>query len=106
MLTDPEARSVTIAPDFSNLVVVIAQTGEWSITGEFVDQHILPFLRTQRANCRCRARNGPTKKDGITVPQETRQPRATAPGRRLQALGREPHHRNDAAAWRCPAMFS
>ena len=37
MLTDPTARPDTIAPDFSNLVVVIAQTGdEWSTTGRLV----------------------------------------------------------------------
>lgn len=28
MLTDPAARPETIAPDFSNLVLVIAQTGD------------------------------------------------------------------------------
>jgi hypothetical protein len=38
MLTDPDARPVTIAPDFSNLVIVIVRTGdEWSTTGELVD---------------------------------------------------------------------
>lgn len=37
MLTDPSGRPDTIAPDFSNLVVVIAQTGdEWSTTGRLV----------------------------------------------------------------------
>ncbi|WP_134046535.1 hypothetical protein [Amycolatopsis arida] len=37
MLTDPSTRPDTIAPDYSNLVVVIAQTGdEWSTTGKLV----------------------------------------------------------------------
>jgi hypothetical protein len=36
MMTHPDARPATIAPDFTNLV--IAQTGdEWSTTGELVD---------------------------------------------------------------------
>jgi hypothetical protein len=37
ILTDATARPETIAPDFSNLVIVIAQTGdEWSTTGRLV----------------------------------------------------------------------
>lgn len=37
MLSNPTARPNTIAPDFSNLVVVTAQTGdEWSTTGRLV----------------------------------------------------------------------
>ncbi len=37
VLTDPTSRPDTIAPDFSNLVLVIAQTGdEWSTTGRLV----------------------------------------------------------------------
>lgn len=76
MLTDPEARPDTIAPDFSNLLIVIAQTGdEWSTTGDLVEQHILPLLRKHNIRLVEVARNGPTKKDGITVLQDTRQPR-------------------------------
>ncbi|WP_409490700.1 hypothetical protein [Amycolatopsis sp. cmx-11-12] len=38
MLTHPDTRPATIAPDVTNLVIVIAQTGdEWSTTGELVD---------------------------------------------------------------------
>ncbi len=38
MLTHPDARPTIIAPDFTNLAIVIAQTGdEWSTTGELVD---------------------------------------------------------------------
>lgn len=41
MLTDPDARPDTIAPDFANLVIVIAQTGdEWSTTGELVEKSV------------------------------------------------------------------
>lgn len=76
MLTHPDTRPATIAPDFTNLVIVIAQTGdEWSTTGELVEQHMLPLLRKHNVRLVEVARNGPTKKDGITVLQDTRQPR-------------------------------
>lgn len=75
MLTDHHARPVVIAPDFSNLVVVIAQTGdEWRTTGLLVEQYVLPLLRIHNVRLVEVARNGPTKKDGITVLQDTCQP--------------------------------
>lgn len=75
MLTDPAARPDTIAPDFSNLVLVIAQTGdEWSTTGRLVQHYILPLLRKHNVRLVEVARRGPTKKDGVAVLQDTRQP--------------------------------
>jgi hypothetical protein len=80
MLTDPSARPDTIAPDYSNLVVVVAQTGdEWSTTGKLVERHVLPLLRKHNVRLVEVARNGPTKKDGVAVLQDTRQPRTPAP---------------------------
>ncbi|WP_409490697.1 hypothetical protein [Amycolatopsis sp. cmx-11-12] len=38
-------------------------------------QHMLPLLRKHNVRLVEVARNGPTKKDGITVLQDTRQPR-------------------------------
>ncbi|WP_207926747.1 hypothetical protein [Actinocrispum wychmicini] len=75
MITDPAARPETIAPDFSNLVVVIAQTGdEWSTTGKLVQHYILPLLRRHNIRLVEVARRGPAKKDGVAVLQDTRQP--------------------------------
>jgi hypothetical protein len=75
MVTDPDARPAAIAPDFANLVIVIAQTGdEWSTSGQLVEQYILPLLRKHNIRLVEVARSGPTKKDGITVLQDTRQP--------------------------------
>jgi hypothetical protein len=75
MLNDPTARPDTIAPDFSNLVIVIAQTGdEWSTTGRLVQRFMLPLLRKNNVRLVEVARRGPTKKDGIAVLQDTRQP--------------------------------
>ncbi|WP_157440452.1 hypothetical protein [Actinokineospora inagensis] len=75
MLTDPTARPDTIAPDFSNLIVVIAQTGdEWSTTGRLVQHYILPLLRRRHVRLVEVARSGPRKADGVAVLQDTRQP--------------------------------
>jgi hypothetical protein len=75
MLTDPAARPDTIAPDFSNLVVVIAQTGdEWNATGRLVQHYVLPLLRKNNVRLVEVARRGATKKDGVAVLQDTRQP--------------------------------
>jgi hypothetical protein len=76
MLTEPSGRPDTIAPDFNNLVVVVAQTGdEWTTTGALVEQHILPVLSQNHVRFVELARQGPTKKDGIAVLQDTRRPR-------------------------------
>jgi hypothetical protein len=75
MLSNPAARPHTIAPDFSNLIVVIAQTGdEWSTTGRLVQHFMLPLLREHDIRLVEVARKGPTKKDGVAVLQDTRQP--------------------------------
>jgi hypothetical protein len=75
MLTDPTSRPDAIAPDYSNLVVVIAQTGdEWSTTGQLVEQHILPVIRARNVRLVEVARKGPTKRHGVAVLQDTRQP--------------------------------
>ncbi len=75
MLSNPAARPDTIAPDFSNLIVVIAQTGdEWSTTGRLVRHFMLPLLRKHNIRLVEVARRGPTKKDGVAVLQDTRQP--------------------------------
>jgi hypothetical protein len=75
MLTDPAARPDTIAPDLSNLVIVIAQTGdEWSTTGRLVQHYILPLFRKYNVRLVELARRGQTKKDGVAVLQDTRQP--------------------------------
>jgi hypothetical protein len=75
MLSNPAARPDTISPDFSNLVVVIAQTGdEWSTTGRLVQQFMLPLLRNRNVRLVEVARRGPTKRDGFAVLQDTRQP--------------------------------
>jgi hypothetical protein len=57
------------------LVIVIAQTGdEWSTTERFVQRFMLPLLRKNNIRLVEVARRGPTKKDGIAVLQDTRQP--------------------------------
>jgi len=75
ILTDPDSHPAEIAPDFHNLIVIVAQTGdEWSITGELVEEYILPLLRQFRVRFVEVARNGPRESDGITVLQDTRVP--------------------------------
>jgi hypothetical protein len=75
ILTDPDSHPAEIAPDFHNLIVIVAQTGdEWSITGELVEDYILPLLRQFRVRFVEVARNGPRESDGITVLQDTRVP--------------------------------
>lgn len=72
MLTDPAARPDTVAPDFSTLIVVVAQIGdEWSTTGALVEQHLLRQHRVRFVEV---ARAGPSTKDGIAVLQDTRAP--------------------------------
>lgn len=102
MLTDPTARPDAIASDFSNLVVVIAQTGdEWSTTGRLVQHYILPLLRKHNIRLVELARRGPTKKDVIAVLQDTRQPyRLHLDG--VYKLSRE--NRHHAAARRSPQV--
>lgn len=73
--TNPCRRPPEIAPDFHNLIVIVAQTGdEWSVTGELVERFVLPLLRERRIRFVEVARNGPRESDGITVLQDTREP--------------------------------
>lgn len=75
ILTDPASRPAEVAPDFSNLIVIVAQTGdEWSITGELVTEYLLPLLREFQVRFVEVARNGPRESDGITVLQDSRVP--------------------------------
>lgn len=75
MLTDLAARPAALEPDFANLVVLIAQTGdEWSTTGALVEEHILPLLCRHRVRVVEVARAGPSAKDGVAVLQDSREP--------------------------------
>lgn len=75
VLAHPAARPAEILPDYSNLVIATAQTGdEWSLTGELVTTHILPLIRRRRARFVEVARKGPTKADGVEILQDTREP--------------------------------
>jgi hypothetical protein len=75
ILTCPDYRPAEVAPDFANLIVIVAQTGdEWSITGELVTEYVLPLLRRHRVRLVEVARNGPRESDGITILQDTRRP--------------------------------
>lgn len=74
-LTDPTRRPAELLPDLSNLIVATAQTGdEWSLTGELVEEHILPLIRERNVRFVEVARKGPAKADGVAVLQDTRQP--------------------------------
>jgi hypothetical protein len=75
ILFHSETKPAEILPDYSNLIVGIAQTGdEWSKTGELVTAHILPLLRRHRVRLVEVARRGPTKADGVEVLQDSREP--------------------------------
>jgi hypothetical protein len=74
-LENPEKRPRELRDDLSNLVVMVAQTGdEWSWTIELCEQFMLPLLRKHRVRLVEVARSGPTKKYPITVFQDTREP--------------------------------
>lgn len=75
VLVHPNWRPPEILPDYSNLIIATAQTGdEWSLTGELVEAHILPLLRRHRVRFVEVARRGPTKADGVEILQDTREP--------------------------------
>lgn len=75
ILTCPDSRPPEIAPDFHNLIVIVAQTGdEWNITGELVEEYVLPLLRKHQVRFVEVARNGPREAAGITVLQDSRVP--------------------------------
>jgi hypothetical protein len=74
-LVDPICRPPELLPDLSNLIVMIAQTGdEWSDTIRLVEQHMLPVLRQYRVRVVEVARAGPAEADGIVILQDTRHP--------------------------------
>jgi hypothetical protein len=74
-LVDPACRPPELLPDLSNLIVMIAQTGdEWSDTIRLVEQHMLPAFRRFRVRVVEVARAGPAEADGIVILQDTRRP--------------------------------
>lgn len=71
----PAAQHPDLLPDLSNLIVATAQTGdEWSLTGELVEEHILPLIRNKNVRFVEVARRGPSKADGVTILQDSRNP--------------------------------
>jgi hypothetical protein len=71
-LRDPPSRDF----DLRDLVVLTAQTGdEWPETGELVERHVYPLLRSHGVRTVQVARAGPAQADGIVVLDDTRSPR-------------------------------
>ncbi|MEU6190748.1 hypothetical protein [Nocardia sp. NPDC047038] len=74
-LLDPDFRPPQLLADLSNLIVMVAQTGdEWASTCDLVAAHILPLLAARRVRLVEVARAGPKVADGIVVLQDTRTP--------------------------------
>ncbi|MFG3621269.1 hypothetical protein [Nocardia sp. NPDC047654] len=74
-LLEPEFRPVELLDDLSNLIVLVAQTGdEWTSTCDLVAAHVLPLLRRHAVRLVEVARKGPSAADGIVVLQDTREP--------------------------------
>ncbi|MFD8249749.1 hypothetical protein [Nocardia sp. NPDC059691] len=74
-ILDPLFRHPSLLPDLSNLIIVIAQTGdEFSSLATLVERHMLPLLRAHNIRTVEVARAGPRNEDGIVVLQDTRQP--------------------------------
>ncbi|MEU6559428.1 hypothetical protein [Nocardia nova] len=74
-LLDPDFRPPQLLADLSNLIVMIAQTGdEWTSTCDLVATHVLPLLAARRVRLVEVARAGPRVSDGIVVLQDTRAP--------------------------------
>ncbi|WP_157171033.1 hypothetical protein [Nocardia araoensis] len=74
-LLEPEFRPAELRGDLSNLIVLIAQTGdEWTSTCDLVATHVLPLLQRHSVRLVEVARKGPSAADGIVVLQDTRQP--------------------------------
>ncbi|WP_433678169.1 hypothetical protein [Nocardia sp. CA-119907] len=71
-LLDPGFRPPQLREDLSNLIVMVAQTGdEWSGTCDLVAEHVLPLLAQRRVRLVEVARAGPSTADGIVVLQDT-----------------------------------
>ncbi|BDT92361.1 hypothetical protein IFM12275_23370 [Nocardia sputorum] len=74
-LLEPQFRPTELRGDLSNLIVLVAQTGdEWTSTCDLVAAHVLPLLRQHSVRLVEVARKGPSAADGIVVLQDTRQP--------------------------------
>nr|BFE51243.1 hypothetical protein GCM10017745_46700 [Saccharothrix mutabilis subsp. capreolus] len=74
-LEEPEFRPPELRDDLSNLVVLIAQTGdEWSSLIALVEKYVLPLLRDRNVRLVEVARARPQNGGGIVVLQDTRQP--------------------------------
>lgn len=74
-LCEPASRPHQLLLGLSNLVVLIAQTGdEWPDTIRDVETHILPLLREHRVRLVEVARAGPRCRDGLVVLQDSRTP--------------------------------
>ncbi|UGT70890.1 hypothetical protein LTT66_12355 [Nocardia gipuzkoensis] len=74
-LLEPQFRPAELRGDLSNLIVLVAQTGdEWTSTCDLVAAHVLPLLRQHDVRLVEVARKGPSAADGIVVLQDTRQP--------------------------------
>lgn len=74
-IVDPAWRPPELLPDLSNLIVMIAQTGdEWTDTIRLVEHHMLPVLRRHRVRLVEVARAGPSEANGIVILQDTRTP--------------------------------
>ncbi|GAA5091353.1 hypothetical protein GCM10023319_45130 [Nocardia iowensis] len=74
-LLEPRFRPPELRDDLSNLIVMVAQTGdEWTSTCDLVTTHILPLLRERAIRFVEVARAGPSAADGVVVLQDSRCP--------------------------------
>ncbi|MFF0530739.1 hypothetical protein ACFYT3_20365 [Nocardia amikacinitolerans] len=74
-LLEPDFGPPDLCDDLSNLIVMVAQTGdEWRSTCDLVAVHVLPLLRERSVRLVEVARAGPSAADGIVVLQDTREP--------------------------------
>ncbi|MGV9678830.1 hypothetical protein ACWDSJ_26400 [Nocardia sp. NPDC003482] len=79
-ILEPGCRPSEIEPDFSNLIILTAQTGdEWRSTCDLVARHVLPVLRALEIRTVEVARAGPSRRDGIVILQDTRHPERMHP---------------------------
>lgn len=74
-LLDPGFRPPELREDLSNLIVMVAQTGdEWTSTCDLVTAQVLPLLRERAIRFVEVARAGPSEADGIVILQDTPSP--------------------------------
>ncbi|WP_433574822.1 hypothetical protein [Nocardia brasiliensis] len=79
-LLEPGFRPPQLRDDLSNLIVMVAQTGdEWTGTCDLVTAHVLPLLRDRAIRFVEVARAGPSATDGIVVLQDSRRPQRLHP---------------------------